>query len=175
MSSRASRPDLPSVRPEQPPEFAFPKSHSFPPLYTLQPNPTTRAAQFQIWSRCIQLYCRFYRTFLLPFPDCVELPLFRNTDISRHLSEADVRIVLTWIASTEGGMRGEWRGFDGYWVYWRRPEEWAELIWRWVDEVGQKGAVLTFYELLHGEATAGQGKSLHRWCKLAGLRHGRIP
>ena len=54
-------------------------------------------------------------------------------------------------------MRGEWSGKDEFWVYWKRPEEWGDVVWRWVDAVGQKGAVLTFYELLHGEGTVDQG------------------
>ena len=160
-SKPPSRPDHMAVRPAHPTEFSFPKSHSFPPLYTLQPNPTTRNSQLQKWSRSIQLYCRFYRVFLLSLPNCLELPLFRNTEKAKTLQEKDARVVLTWIASVEGGMRGEWKGLNDYWVYWRRPEEWGEVVLRWVEEVGQKGAVLTFYELLHGEATVGQGTYPH--------------
>lgn len=54
-------------------------------------------------------------------------------------------------------MRGEWRGKDEFWVYWKRPEEWGDAVGKWVDAVGQRGAVLTFYELLNGEGTVGQG------------------
>ncbi|KAG8533348.1 uncharacterized protein KY384_002131 [Bacidia gigantensis] len=137
--------------------FQFPKSHSFPPLYTLQPHPTTRLAQYQKWSRTIQLYCRYERLFRLAIPSCLDLPLFKNTEIRKRLAERDVREVLNWIASDEGGMRGEWLGKDVFWVYWKRPEEWGEDILRWIDAVGQKGTVLTFYEMLHGEGTVEQG------------------
>ena len=68
-----------------------------------------------------------------------------------------MRMVLSWMASEEGAMRGEWIGKDGYWVFWKRPEDWGDGLRRWVEDVGQKGAVLTFYELLHGEGTVGQG------------------
>ena len=146
--------------------FQFPKSHSFPPLYTLQPNPTTRLEQNKKWSRTIQLYCRHQRLFRLSLPSCVDLPLFKNTELKKRLAEKDVRDVLAWIASAEGGMRGEWAGKDEFWVYWKRPEEWGDTVWRWVDGVGQKGAVLTFYELLHGEATASQGRLFPRLIKL---------
>jgi ESCRT-II complex subunit VPS25 len=40
------------------------------------------------------------------------------------------------------------------WVYWRTLAEWADLIYGWVDETGQKGSVLTVYELREGEAVA---------------------
>ena len=139
------------------PQFEFPKSHDFPPLYTLQPNPTTRLAQNQKWSRTIQLYCRHYSLFRLSLPTCLELPLFKNTRIKKRLIEQDTREVLTWVASPEGGRRGEWVSKDVFLVYWYSPEQWADVVWRWVDDVGQKNVVLTFYELLHGDATAGQG------------------
>ena len=42
------------------------------------------------------------------------------------------------------------------WVYWRRPEEWAELIAAWVEGTGQKGSVLTLYELVEGEQMVNQ-------------------
>lgn len=42
------------------------------------------------------------------------------------------------------------------WIWWRKPEEWGNLIREWVDETGQKGSVLTFYEIVEGEATEGQ-------------------
>ena len=62
------------------------------------------------------------------------------------------------MASNEGGGRGEWIGKEGYyWVYWKRPEEWGDVVLKWVDATGQKGMVLTFYELLNGEGTVGEG------------------
>lgn len=62
----------------------------------------------------------------------------------------------------EGGRRAEW--IDGgvgakggtAWVYWKRPEEWAEVIVGWVEDTGQKNTVLTLYELMNGEMTVGQ-------------------
>lgn len=62
----------------------------------------------------------------------------------------------------EGGRRAEW--IDGgveakggtTWVYWKRPEEWAEVIVGWVEDTGQKNTVLTLYELMNGEMTVGQ-------------------
>jgi len=64
------------------------------------------------------------------------------------------------MASKEGGERVEWIGnsktkagtSEKCWVYWRRPEEWAGVVEAWVDATGQKGSVLTLYELIHGEA-----------------------
>lgn len=41
-------------------------------------------------------------------------------------------------------------------IWWKRPEEWGEEIAAWVDETGQKGVVLTVYELRESDAVAGK-------------------
>ena len=42
------------------------------------------------------------------------------------------------------------------WVWWRRPEEWADIVAAWVDGTGQKGSVLTIYELRESDAVQDQ-------------------
>lgn len=42
-------------------------------------------------------------------------------------------------------------------VYWRNPEEWANAIYEWIDSTGQKGSVLTLYEISEGDLTVSQG------------------
>lgn len=39
------------------------------------------------------------------------------------------------MAGEEGGRRAEWIGADSVacWVFWRRPEEWAEVVAAWVS------------------------------------------
>lgn len=59
-----------------------------------------------------------------------------------------------WIDKKSGGSTGGVGG--GFWVFWKRPEEWGETVYNWVEGTGQKGVVLTFYELLNGEGTTGQ-------------------
>lgn len=64
------------------------------------------------------------------------------------------------MASKEGDHRAEWIGPStekaSVWIWWRKPEEWGGALEAWVDETGQKGTVLTLYELVEGEATEGQ-------------------
>lgn len=60
-----------------------------------------------------------------------------------------------WIERGKAGQGGGDRG-STFWVFWKRPEEWAEVIQAWVEEVGQKNTVLTLYELREGEGTMGQ-------------------
>lgn len=140
--------------------FVFPKAHAFPPMYTIQPNPVTRAAQFGRWSSLVQQYCQHHRIFRLELPASYESPLFVNADISRRLAPDAVAQVLDFMASDQGGHRGAWIFRQAFWVYWKTPEEWADVLMRWVEQVGQKNVVLTFYELLHGDGSLGQGIGL---------------
>ncbi|BFZ64148.1 hypothetical protein YB2330_005287 [Saitoella coloradoensis] len=36
-------------------------------------------------------------------------------------------------------------------LYWRKPAEWAELIYKWIDDTAQFNSVLTLYELVEHE------------------------
>lgn len=53
---------------------------------------------------------------------------------------------------------------DGEWdsekkrclVYWRRPAQWGDLIYKWVDSTGQNNTVMTVYEIRQGDAVSDQ-------------------
>lgn len=149
-----------------PSSFPFPPHHTFPAFFTLQPNTSTRRTQLQLWSDLVLTYCRYTRTFRLSPVDAADWTLFYNQSLRRGLALRDIREVLNFMAGPEGDHRAEWidsaSGKKGAveaaecWVYWRRPEEWAGLIEGWVDATGQKGTVLTLYELVEGDATRGQ-------------------
>ncbi|KAH0287942.1 hypothetical protein KCU62_g5598, partial [Aureobasidium sp. EXF-3399] len=85
-------------------------------------------------------------------------PLFNNARIHRSLSPLDIRRLLDFMASSDGESRVEWISKDRstVWIWWRSPAEWAEAIATWVDETGQKGVVLTIYELRESEAVEKQ-------------------
>ncbi|KAM7183593.1 ESCRT-II complex subunit domain containing protein [Naviculisporaceae sp. PSN 640] len=96
------------------------------------------------------------------------LELFHNRKINRQLSLSDIRLVIDFL-KTDGRAEyisksaGDLSSTNGsgsdvgdiVWIYWRTPEEWASLLEAWVDETGQKGSVLTLYELTYGEGTRG--------------------
>lgn len=142
--------------------FSFPAYTSFPPFYTLQPNLTTRARQLELWSSFITSYCTHFRLFRL---DLSSLPadLFSNPTIHRSLQLADIRTVLDYMSKPENGPRIDWitsatKGEQSLscYVFWKTAGEWANMIYDWVDESGQKGAVLTVYELREGDAVRNQ-------------------
>ncbi|KAJ4296703.1 hypothetical protein N0V90_006751 [Kalmusia sp. IMI 367209] len=51
----------------------------------------------------------------------------------------------------KGGAEGEGEGRA--WAYWKRPEEWAAALEEWVERTGQKGSVITLYEIGESDAT----------------------
>ena len=140
------------------PDFVFPPIHLFPPFYTIQPNALTRTSQFRSWSSLIQAYCRHHHTFKLTLVDALNLSLFNNTTIRKRLSEKDAKDVIEYMVSKDGDERAEWAGPQkaAAWIWWRKPEEWAALLEQWVSDTGQKGTVLTLYELIEGEASEKQ-------------------
>jgi len=156
--------------------FKFPPYYSLPPFFSRQPNAVTRRAQFEIWSSLILSYCRHYRIWRLSLIDALDTPLFFNSKLKKRLSLNDAREVLDWITKEEGPdkqgpPRAEWIGKEGEkssaWIYWRRPEEWAEVISEWVEGTGQKNTVLTLYELTESEGTLSTGMLLFAvWCYL---------
>ena len=49
---------------------------------------------------------------------------------------------------------GEAEEGDGSaWIYWRKPEEWAQVLEEWVERTGQRGSVITLYEIAESDAT----------------------
>lgn len=145
-----------------PSTFPWPAYTSFPPFYTLQPNTATRTRQLELWSSLITTYSAFHRLFRLtlssPPPD-----LFANPTLSRSLKPADVRTLLSHMSSPAGGQTIEFippasktEQSNAVYVWWKSASEWADLLYAWVDETGQKGAVLTVYELRDGEGVGGR-------------------
>ena len=139
-------------------DFVFPKIYSFPPFFTPQPNALTRQSQLQRWSSLIQSYCRHYHIFKLKLVESLDTPLFYNATVKKRLTMKDAKEVIDFMASKAGSERAEWLGPDksSCWIWWRTPEEWASLIVQWVEDSGQKGVVLTLYELVEGEGTEKQ-------------------
>ncbi|KAH7095395.1 ESCRT-II complex subunit-domain-containing protein [Paraphoma chrysanthemicola] len=144
--------------------FVFPPHYSFPPFFTLQPVASTRSSQLSSWSSLIQSYCRHNRIFSLSIIDALNTPLFHNASLNRRLNLRDAKAILAYMSTSEGGNRAEFIGTGKkkagsdedagkVWIYWRRPEEWAAALEEWVERTGQKGTVLTLYEIVEGDAS----------------------
>lgn len=83
--------------------------------------------------------------------------LFHNKTLNKRLSLADAREVIEFMRKdgraeyVSAGASSTGAPSDLVWIYWRTPEEWASLVEAWVEETGQKGVVLTLYELIEGD------------------------
>ncbi|KAJ1991363.1 hypothetical protein H4R33_001379 [Dimargaris cristalligena] len=44
-------------------------------------------------------------------------------------------------------------------IYWHSPEEWADLIYQWIQDRALNNSVLTLYELTHDDLS--QGAEFH--------------
>ncbi len=117
--------------------FAFPPYHSFPALYTTQPNATTEASRLNKWSSLILSYCRHNRLFKLVLVDAIDSPLFNNSTINRRLALEDATGIINSMvkggrAEWSGTTRGKETGKEKAWIYWKTKEEWAGVIYDWV-------------------------------------------
>lgn len=135
----------------------FPRAYHFPPFFTRQPVLQTHHAQLQKWASLILAYCKHHRIWKLSLVDALERDLFRNEKLGKRMSREDAKEILEFM---RGEGRVEWigRGETECWIWWRNVEEWAGLLYEWVDETGQKNTVLTVYELTESEATLSQGE-----------------
>lgn len=124
--------------------FTFPGYHSFPPLYTPQPSTSTEASRLAKWSSLILSYCQQSRIFKLVLVDALNSPLFHNSTINRQLVLNDV---IGIIDNMRKDGRAEWVGEqkkgaetkEAAWIYWRTPEEWANMIYSWVSTLLTRG------------------------------------
>lgn len=44
-------------------------------------------------------------------------------------------------------------------IYWRKPEEWAQMIYKFVDRIGGIGSIYTVYDLIEGDDSHKEGKN----------------
>ncbi|KAI1025728.1 hypothetical protein LB503_006998 [Fusarium chuoi] len=127
--------------------FTFPREYHFPAFFTRQTNLTTLHAQHNKWSDLILAYARHNRIFRLSLSEAADSDLFVNRTLDRRLQFDDIHGRVEYVGGKSTG--------DVVFLYWRKPEEWAEFVENYVEETGQKGSVLTVYELVEGDGTKG--------------------
>ncbi|KAJ2904682.1 hypothetical protein MKZ38_007423 [Zalerion maritima] len=226
----ASPPDDPSSTSAAPP-YPFPKEHSFPPFFTIQPNESTRYAQLAKWNAIVLSYFAHHRLWKLSLSEAVvERPagaaaapgpsppfgippprdgddgaaaaaaaagggggggggaqrpraprdLFYNWRLDKRLNMEGARQVLAYMAkegtaeeindresrstlqslglaapATAQGQKPQQPQQDTWWIWWRPVQEWANLLEKWIEDTGQRGSVLTVWEINHGEGARG--------------------
>ena len=140
--------------------FPFPRDYSFPPFFTLQTNVTTRHAQFTKWSALILSYARHHRIFQLSVSAAAETDLFHNKTLNRRLALADIKEVLEFMKKEGRAEYVDGKNSDLVYLWWKTVDEWAGVVETFVEGLGQKGGVLTVWEMREGELTRGTGKCI---------------
>ena len=133
----------------------FPWQHSFPPMYTLQPNSETRKKQLESWRTIIRDYCQKRQITSLDIREISQSELFNNTKIQRRLSEEALTVVFKELED-KGNVEWTDKAKTRCNIYWRSPEEWGALIYNYVKQRGQTNTVCTLYELTEGTDVVGQ-------------------
>lgn len=85
--------------------------------------------------------------------------LFKNQEIKRQASSDFIMDIYGHLIENK---HGEWvdetskSRSRGFLVYWHPIEEWAHILYDWIDNSGQGGSILTVYELQEGELSKHQ-------------------
>eukprot|EP01086_Lenisia_limosa_P017883 TRINITY_DN9382_c0_g1_i1.p1 TRINITY_DN9382_c0_g1~~TRINITY_DN9382_c0_g1_i1.p1 ORF type:complete len:180 (+),score=37.57 TRINITY_DN9382_c0_g1_i1:129-668(+) len=132
--------------------FEFPSYYSQPPFFTIQPVVETQARQLEMWRDLIISYTKDKAMTVMEVSKALEGELFNNASISRRLSQADSLVVMDFLVTTG---YAEWLddGKERALVMWRKPDEWANIIFNWVDSSGSTDTVFTVFDLLNGDDT----------------------
>ncbi|KAL7419202.1 hypothetical protein Q5752_006039 [Cryptotrichosporon argae] len=151
MSTSASSPppSTPLKPVTSPSGFTYPAIWSFPPFFTLQPNPATRMHQLELWAALVLGWARHERVFAINADDGAAV--FANAAISRELQPAAIRDLLAEMTKSSQASPEPAKQTATYLLYWRKPDEWGQLIYDWVDQNGLTGTIMTFYEIADGE------------------------
>ena len=139
--------------------FNFPAIHNFPPFWTIQPVKETKRKQYEMWLDIILRYMKFKNESLLIIDDYLNSDLFNNKKIQRKLTRYEVVQLINELVNRQNA---EWIGTDQKQckIIWRKPDEWAALIYLWAQKRSFIGILLTFYEIREGDDT--QGESFHK-------------
>ncbi|KAJ1648819.1 hypothetical protein IWQ61_009894 [Dispira simplex] len=137
--------------------FTFPPIYDFPPFYTRQPTQSTWRDQVQQWDALVRAYCQHHRIFQLDLSSAIQSDLFHNSTIDRKVSQIMAREILQYMVD-QG--HAEWlddrrTAPTQCFIYWRSPDDWANMVYGWATENGQMNTVFTLYELVHDDLTVG--------------------
>ncbi|ODV78681.1 winged helix DNA-binding domain-containing protein [Suhomyces tanzawaensis NRRL Y-17324] len=141
--------------------FSFPKIHSFPPLYTKQPNATIAQHQLESWTQIVLEYCAHYKITSLSLAgvprysqdQSLDLdtlpPIFDNKEIERTVNEEFKTTIINHLIHKlhKADYINPKNPSLGIFIYWRSLTEWSDLLYSYVDKSGQLGTILTIYEL----------------------------
>ncbi|XP_017487408.1 PREDICTED: vacuolar protein-sorting-associated protein 25-like [Rhagoletis zephyria] len=134
-------------------EFQWPWEYTFPPFFTLQPHEETRNQQIKVWSDLFLRYLKHLNKFQVNINEN-GFPLFYNEALKRRLSAETILHILEQLQRTGHAApldkrRVEWQ------VYWYTLEEYANMVYDWIQQTGQMNTICTLYEIASGDNSEG--------------------
>ncbi|ODQ56266.1 ESCRT-II complex, vps25 subunit [Saitoella complicata NRRL Y-17804] len=129
--------------------FPWPKIYSFPPFFTRQPTTQTWIAQRSAWSSLLLSHARYHRRFRLSLGN--DESIWENKEIGRVVKDLVRKELAEWMVHENQAAYVPNTQKQQLLLYWRKPAEWAELIYKWIDDTAQFNSVLTLYELVEHE------------------------
>ncbi|CCK69882.1 ESCRT-II subunit protein VPS25 KNAG_0D01300 [Huiozyma naganishii CBS 8797] len=142
----------------------FPPIHSFPPLYTRQPNKLVRNKQLETWAGIILDNAKKLHRWEIDKTGRFErggpsiftsesigraVPQLFINEIWRHMQRNNQIILRD--ESLQWGVLDDADADASFYVLWRPLDAWTSLILEWFDTANQMGKVVTFYELAQGD------------------------
>ncbi|CAD7011879.1 vacuolar protein-sorting-associated protein 25 [Ceratitis capitata] len=134
-------------------EFQWPWEYTFPPFFTLQPHEETRNQQIKVWADLVLRYLKYLNKYQVNINEST-FPLFNNETLKRRLSPETILVILEYLQRTGHAApldkrRIEWQ------VYWYTLEEYANMVYDWIQQTGQLNTICTLYEIASGENSEG--------------------
>ncbi|KAF9014096.1 ESCRT-II complex subunit-domain-containing protein [Cyathus striatus] len=132
--------------------FLLPSIHSAPPFFTQQPNSSTHAIALEQWIKLILSYARHRKLFTLRVDDAEEAdsdwtPVLRNERINRRVLPPYLFAIIAAMVTKNVAAYEPPKQDRSVLLYWRLPEEWAEVLHEWVASTGQLNTILTFLDI----------------------------
>jgi len=115
--------------------FVYPAIWSFPPFFTLQPNPSTLAHQTSLWTTLILSWARHQRIWTVNCDSPEPGEVFLNKAIGRRLLPPAMKQVLGQMVKDGQAVAEPPKQNSTFLLYWRKPEDWGGLIYDWVRAV----------------------------------------
>ncbi|EIN03837.1 winged helix DNA-binding domain-containing protein [Punctularia strigosozonata HHB-11173 SS5] len=132
--------------------YILPSIHSAPPFYTQQSTAQLQAPFTDNWIKIILGYARHRRLFTLRIEDA-EVPggdwdeVLRNPRINRRVQPQYLAYILSELVKRKQAVYDPPRQTRSVILYWRLPEEWAEVLHEWATNSGQLNTILTYQEI----------------------------
>ncbi|KAE9418594.1 hypothetical protein Angca_008034, partial [Angiostrongylus cantonensis] len=152
--------------------FKWPWQYDFPPFFTLQQTLVTREKQLETWASLVIDYTQHNKIYTLDVAEVANSELFYNQKLNRRLSPEGIRAVFEYL---EQKKHIEWLdiGKTRCHIYWRRPDEWAALIYTWAvsNELIEEGDTVIIYVTFDSTHAIIARRGMTLCMKYGALRH----